>query len=442
MQGYFDSTDVSRYLTLVGYVQSGKTHEEINYTFSSIKKGYPVIFITRNINADQLQLVKRINEFNYDIKTKLISHGSVEEIAESMNNLFVIILLCNHHQLRKMKNVLKVYKGEYNLCIDEVDFSIKAKDNLTQTDFFLNQIKNGANHILGATATPIAVFTTQKEMSKVIKLKPSKNYHGVESLNIEFIENNISNDPRSDEFTIKQIYSNLLEKDHAVLLHSVTKKRKNHLSLMNFISNLFPTFTFIIYNGEGIRVICKNRNGTHFAKAKSINQYGQFINKYNIVDDTHLFQNYSISEVLQLLVNDPFHKHTHISIISGVLASRGVSFVSTDYTLHLTDQYFNTGRVTHGENYLQSLRILGCYSDNVQLTLWCTTRSWKCILEHNKIINSLVEGIDGNKNWLQKIKNIMVSKPTTPLTRPRLISKFRKISNSHFFSLELSDDEI
>jgi len=442
MSNLFDS----RYLTLVGHVQSGKTHEEINYTYSSVKQGYPVIFITRNIYADQLQLVKRIHEFNETndalLETKIISHGTVEQIAISMNKKCVVILLCNHHQLRKMKNVLKIYKGDYNLCIDEVDFSIKTKENSSQTDIILNQLKKGANHILGATATPVAVFITQKEMSKVVKLKPNKNYHGVESLNIEFVDSFVTNDPRSDIDAINKIYSSLLKKDSAVVLHSVTKKRKNHLSLMNYISDLFPTFTFVIYNGDGIRVMCKNRPLNHFAKQKSINQYGQYINKYFLLEHgNHLFQNYSIAEVLQLLVDDPFYNHTHISIISGFLASRGVSFVSTDYSLHLTDQYFNAGPRTHGENYLQSLRILGCYKDNNPLTLWCSERSWKCILEHNKLINDLVDGLEGNTKWLQKIQKIMISKPTTPLTRPELTSKFRKVSNSHFFSLDISDDE-
>jgi hypothetical protein len=435
----------SRYLTLVGHVQSGKTHEEINYVYSSIKQGYPVIFLTRNITADQLQLNNRLLEFNKTIDSplniKLLSHGTIESIAECMEKQYVIILLCNHHQLKKMKEVLYLYKGDYNICIDEVDFSIKTKNIKSKTDILLNDIKASANHILGATATPVAVFTTQKQMSKVVKIKPNKRYYGIESLNVEFVDSVITNDPRSDSETITFIYSTLLEKEKCVMLHSVTKKKKNHLSLMNYISGLFPSFTYIIYNGDGIRVYCKNRPLYLFTKERSMNQYGQYINKYNLIGDLHLFQNYSIAEVLQILVNDPFHNHTHISIISGYLASRGVSFVSSDYSLHLTDQYFNASKTTHGENYLQSLRILGCYTDCPELTLWCSELSWKRILQHNKIINSLVDGIEGNTKWLQKIKKIMINKPDTPLTRPKITTNIRKISKGHFFSLDISDSD-
>ena len=55
----------TKYLTLVGHVQSGKTHEEINYCYNSIYEyQIPVIFIVRNIRADQLQLIARIKTYN------------------------------------------------------------------------------------------------------------------------------------------------------------------------------------------------------------------------------------------------------------------------------------------------------------------------------------------------------------------------------------------
>jgi hypothetical protein len=441
MINYFDC----KYLTLVGHVQSGKTNEELCYAHDSIKSGLPVIFLVRNITADQLQLVTRISEFNKNnlcnLNYKILSHGTVHQIAKSMEEKNLIILLCNRFQLQKMRVVLKIYQGDYNLCIDEVDFSIKSKKPVTLYDTILDQIKNGANHILGATATPIAVFTTQSDLCKVVKLKPSKQYQGIESLNINYVDNFITKDPRSDQKTINEIYSSLLEKNRAVLLHTVTKRRKNHNILMNYISCIYPEFTYIVYNGDGIRVVCKNRPVVHFTNHKGINKYHQNILRYNIINnEVHFFENYSISEVLQILVNDSLYQHTHISIIAGTLASRGVSFVSTDYTLHLTDQYFHAGYQTHGENYLQALRILGCYNDKLPLTLWCSDRTWSRILEHNKLINNIVNCVNNNKNWLSKIKNVVLSKPKSPLTRPKLTTKFRKISNDHF-ALDLEESE-
>ena len=113
-----------------------------------------------------------------------------------------------------------------------------------------------------------------------------------------------------------------------------------------------------------------------------------------------MFENYNISEVLQILKNDPIHNHQFISIISGHLASRGISFVSSDYSLHLTDQYFSPGTNTHGENLLQSLRILGCYKDNNPLTLWCSEQTWKLIVQQNNFINNLHNSPDITLNLI------------------------------------------
>ena len=116
----------SKYITLVGDVQSGKTNEEINYCWESVKsQELPVVFIVRNITADQLQLKYRFKSF--DLEVKVLSSLTIPDAVTFMDSLGIIILLCNKFQLSKMKEVLKIYKGEYNVCIDEVDFSIKTK---------------------------------------------------------------------------------------------------------------------------------------------------------------------------------------------------------------------------------------------------------------------------------------------------------------------------
>ena len=55
----------TKYITIVGNIQSGKTNELINYCFTSVNyHKIPVIFILRNIRADLLQLLNRFNEHN------------------------------------------------------------------------------------------------------------------------------------------------------------------------------------------------------------------------------------------------------------------------------------------------------------------------------------------------------------------------------------------
>jgi hypothetical protein len=83
---------------------------------------------------------------------------------------------------------------------------------------------------------------------------------------------------------------------------------------------------------------------------------------------------------------------------------------------------------------LQSLRILGCYNDDIPLTLWCSKSTWNAILAQNKIIHTLVEGVNNNVNWMAKIKTIQInSRPRNPLTRPRLCNyAFLNQENKNF----------
>jgi hypothetical protein len=265
------------------------------------------------------------------------------------------------------------------------------------------------------------------------KLTPNENYCGLETLNINYLLSNITKYPESDYPAINEIYSKLLEKDNCVLLHTCSKLKKFHSDLLDYLIELFPQFTCLTYNGNGIKLMCNSRKSTiPLAKRKAVNNYGQILNKYFFVDNIHYFVNYSISEVLQILKDDPYHNHSHISIIAGNLASRGISFVSSDYSLHLTDQYFVPGKKTHGENYLQSLRILGCYQSRSQLTLWCSRSTWKAINEHNKIINDLVKTVSHDRQWITNIKNVFIHPPRTPLTRLSVNPRIRKISRQHF----------
>ena len=447
---YFDC----KYLTLVGHVQSGKTNEEINYCYRSINHcNLPVIFLTRNIKADQLQLRDRFNifdTFDFKFNIKILSHLKTDQAVELLKSNGIIIFLCNNFQLCRMKNILKKYAGNYNMCIDEIDFSIKS--SFSDSDIYLSELKKNASHILGATATPFAVFSNDKNLSKIKKIKPNSNYFGIEKLTLKFINPCIITSeedfPLCDMEAMEIIYESLLEKDRAVLLHTVVKHKRLHYNIQKYISFNYP-FTVITYNGDGIKVICNQRKSLlPLADTKSLNNYNQLVNKYFILQEyldgpiIHLFKNYSISEVLQILKSDPEHDHTHISIIAGHLASRGISFVSTDYSLHLTDQYFYTNKNTHGENLLQSLRILGCYKDDIPLTLWCSKKTWKSVLQQNKIINDLVNGLDNCKEWMCKIKNIYIPKPKNPLTRPRLNNcTFNKFSDNFFIKLNIEDHE-
>ncbi len=418
---YFDV----RYLTLIGHVQSGKTIEEINYCYSSVTKfKVPVFFIVRNITADQLQLRDRFSTFEHSMEIQLLKSLTVEKAVAFLEKCGIIILLCNESQLAKTRKIITEYNKPYHVCIDEVDFSIKTKLNVSTLDIHLSFIKSKAQHILGATATPFALFSSERQLSKVSRIKPQRKYHGIETLNVRYVDSCIIRSeedfPMCDMPAMDIIYEEFMEKESGMILHTVVKERQNHNKIQQYLSVTYPEMTVLVYNGNGITVICKRRNDRPMCDRKNLNKYRQLINIYLYKNGVHYFTNYSISEVIQILIEDPEYNHTHICIVAGYLASRGISFVSTDYSRHLTDQYFYAAKGSHGENLLQSLRILGCYNDDIPLTLWCSEKTWKSIVSHNKIINNLVDGVNNSMNWMGKIQEVIINKPSSPLTRPRL----------------------
>jgi len=321
-----------KYLALVGHSDSSKTNEEINYCFSSVNHyKTSVLFVVKNVRSEQLQLCSRFNCTNLPVKllSELIT---VEESLNFLKSTGIVILLYNVHQLSKIKTVLETYQGKYNLCIDEVEFSIKTKTLVTPTDTLMDYLKNSAIHILSATSTPCMIFSNESNS------KPK--LHVNSRLHVKYITDR------------KSIYDSILQKDRAILLHTVTKVKKGHYSLFEELSNEYPGLTLVVYNGDGITVRCNQRNS--------------------------LFKNHSISEVLNLLKNE-----THISIISGNKVSGSI-----------TDQYLQRS---------QNNVVFNLESD---LTLWCSRSTWKSVIEQNKLIQSSIE----SKEWMVKIKEVILLK--------------------------------
>ena len=210
-----------KYLTIVGHTQSSKINEEINYCFSSVNHHKTsVLFIVRNVTADQIQLYTRFENTKLPVKI-LNEFVTIQESVEFLESTGIIILLYNTSQLLKIKRILENYKGEYNLCIDEVEFLIKTKDLVTSNEILMDDLKKSAIHTLGATATPFMIFLNDN--------KP-----GVDNLHVKYITDT------------KIIYDSILKKDRAILLHTVTKLKKKQYCLFEELSNEYPNLTILV----------------------------------------------------------------------------------------------------------------------------------------------------------------------------------------------------
>ena len=153
------------------------------------------------------------------------------------------------------------------------------------------------------------------------------------------------------------------------------------------------------------------------------------------------FLNYELSEILQAIKDKKF---THISLITGKLASRGLSVVSKDYKLHLTDQYYIPSLNVNGETLIQGLRILGCYDDKKQLNIWCPIYVYYQILNCKKIMDKYINSFE-NKELNNKLINSVSfnNKPLIKMTRPQIENKitwesvFDEKNNKFKFKLKI-----
>jgi len=90
----------------------------------------------------------------------------------------------------------------------------------------------------------------------------------------------------------------------------------------------------------------------------------------------------SISKII-----DSLKEHKHIIFVANRLSSRGLSYVSSDYTRHLTWQITKVRQ--NVTSFLQSLRILGIYkSEKLDLQLVISDYEEKLFKKHLDFINN------------------------------------------------------
>lgn len=406
-------------ILLIGHVQSGKTIELLAYCWWSIfvLKTSVIVFV-RNFKIDITQLVERICIFN---RTIVIDNAFFLEInneeSEQPVKQVVFIRLQNHIQAIKMLRIIRENKLKYHLCIDEADYAVKSTKNISKFECYMKYIEKGSSHTLVATATPFAVLVVKKEITKVLRLTEPKDYKNLEMVDKKFVHVNfpISQVPHEDP-NLDIIYPQFLKKKHGIMFHLVTRKKGFQMCIMEKLASMFKKLTVLVYNGDGAFIQTNDNhlldyNGIHYSIKQSAN--GRFC---------HWIRKIQLNKVLQILKEDTV-KHTHIVIIGGNMISRGVSVVSEDYKWHLTDQYFHPSKSSHGENIIQSLRILGKYNDNLSLTLWCTIETWNDITEQMEI-NKKIDKYSGSS------RKIDIKKPNRNPTRKGVMQNVKFESNN------------
>jgi hypothetical protein len=386
---FWDQTEEHQYV--FGEVQSGKSNEIISYILWSIfvcKRR--VLVVVRNATSDSEQLWRRLSYF--------VKGVHLEHILKKVK-----IILMN-------KIRISAYLGKsrkaYNICVDEADLIIRT-DSSEPTEFeqLMGELIERSKHATFITATPYALFVRAARIGvalpSVFKMIPGANYKGLKQIEHVHVESR-SAEVRNGQpdLNIPQIYDEFLAKEHGIILHNVTRVNKTQNLVAKELRGLYTReqFEVIVFNGQSIIL-----HGTRGKYAKSI------------------------SVALQQLKDAGV---SHVCIIAGAMADRGVSFVSSDYEWHLTDQYYTPPVSAHSESVTQAIRLFGCYNDSRVLTLWTMDWVWEKLNEYHKLTRRMVR-----KRDLHRVTTRL--HPGGRLTRPAISrgTGWQKTENKYKFRI-------
>lgn len=340
----------------------------------------------------------------------------------------VIIALSNYKQLDKINQHIENVKinnnnkiAPYALFMDEYDELIKSRSDLEdleglspkdikrleqgkkKIEEYSMYIKNNSFINVGVTATLMAVMLTDNslKMGDIFSLKPDENYVGFGSDRIKItdinehltiIKNKISIHINKLEYLIDAVDNSVdidEHKDYSILLINVSDLSSVHNAIYDKFKNQFIEWSCIILNSKGedgdIRCTLPNQyysetlyeTGTYSLwndtrKTYTIDKNTEIIPKNHKLginqtkEDREFFRysisfsNCSISDIITKLMEFT----NKVSIVSGKMACRGLSFVTNDYKKHITDMiYVPSGSASYTRN-LQDMRIFGNFNDD------------------------------------------------------------------------------
>lgn len=371
-----------KYQLMTAGVQAGKTSEMLTYCAWSLQEQEAdVLFVLQNSKADREQLTKRISQhpqkqsLPYLIPEGCNGKYQSSKVMPGMSKKFRIVLcLGNAKSLENAFNIIKRRGNKFHMCLDEADLTIKSKAGTSKFETVYREIAERANHTLGVTATSIALHVHENKVDDVVNLKVPEDYTGIENIRIRAISADATPEDTWDTVYRSKHYKP--EQDR-VVLHVEARIIKIQENLADKLCNRYPDWIICVYNGEGISV---------FKRARSL-QIDTTEDTDPITFSKEKLNVTTISEALQLLYNRNPAGERKISVIAGGMATRGISYVSSDYSIHLTDQIFVPSSTAHGENIIQSLRLLGRYQDAAAPTLWTYPHVVNRIKNQHRIIH-------------------------------------------------------
>jgi len=433
-------------------IQQGKTDVALAYAASNVHKLHrKVVFITRNITADAQQLHTRAHSFSTAMKqhmrevmgipidcgltpmyTSDLSRRSPTEIETLVRNHNLFITLGNYMQIQTITNAMAC--ESFVLILDEAD-SFGRDDSLFGLEYA--RLYETCTFCIAITASPLELIFQDSRLfnTGLIRVAVPEDYKGIQHLQFD---TRLSNSTLPGRKTVAETDPNLIptylelaimapfaldQSTHPIIcLHKTACEKKHQMDTMRLLKNnstIASTFAIAVYNSDQIALYHKSLGGAQFIPGC----------KQTTIETNTIRIKCTISQLIQRLCD---MDTTHIIIISGRLAGRSVSFVSTDFKYHLTHQYLISSATSDMAEVLQSLRILGRYRDDIPLTLYTSERNHADLIKTFNLQNRMIDtslNTDADESMCELYTQIPVRKSEVP--RRRLIKKAYELNVTH-----------
>ena len=308
-----------RKILIHGHIQSGKTAEIFKIAQNPMYEGMDKVIVIQNTLLVLQQYLARFNE--QGLADRVVVVDSRYEHREQDKD--IVLLMNNKYRYAHFIKMTGNNK-KFVLIIDEADQCIQSKNIRALTE------QNEAMHMYYVTATPKCREFSQPDYFHEIKmLDAAEDYKGLEHVHIQYAQ---SMDP---EEHVARFVQDQQVATGMMLVNSVAKVQKMRTYAAEW-SQKYPEVPVVLVTAK-----------------KSIFLAGV---------ESKLGKR-SVQKIIDAHMHFP-----KILFIANRLSMRGLSYVSSDYTRHLTHQ-FSHFKHTHVSNALQKMRLLGKYADTTPLRL-------------------------------------------------------------------------
>lgn len=379
-----------KHILLKGDIQSGKTAMMILTCLCYLVCKRDVIVVLRTSNDDKLQFLDRFREIVEKITLSGYTNPNFQafDITNKSNcctpHSACFVSIYQVTKLTKLIGMIRSKKGEFVLYVDEAD----QRDDLKDTKF--KQLRDLSNISIFVSGTVQDILPSQWSIfgKNVVQMTPSNDYKGVE---------NIMWNTDWDISTKEGIYWSLCDiandteySEHPKIILVTTSVKLSEIdhSYREFTSNVF------LDDSKEELIIpetLKNSCVIKYADTSGITMYHNSFGKKTSREP--------IKKVLLWLAqNGGVDLFPNIIILAGKKADRGINFACYDphnikNNWHVTHQVLYKSKSSNTSNLLQSLRILGKFTDNIPLKVFTTKEIKESIEKSYKLTEKILSSI-------------------------------------------------